>query len=106
MLLHEDREQLAALLPRIAQFLQERLRLQLHPDKIVIQTFASGVDYLGWVHFTDRRVLRTTTKRRIMRRLRECSDEAMLQPYFGLLSHGNTRKLRGEVLQEYWAYYQ
>jgi len=102
--LHEEKGWLEAQIPRIEQFLQERLHLQLHPNKVTINTFASGVDFLGWVHFPDHRVLRSSTKRRMTRRLRECLDEATLQSYLGLLSHGNTRKLRDEVLQEYWVW--
>lgn len=100
--LYENKEWLEKQIPRIARFLQEQLHLQLHPNKVTINTFASGVDFLGWVHFTDHRVLRITTKRRMMRRLRECEKEETVRSYLGLLGHGNSRKLRDEVLREYW----
>lgn len=58
---------------------------------------ASGVDFLGWVHFTDHRVLRTTTKRRMVARLNENFQEASAESYLGLLSHGNTQALRDKV---------
>ena len=85
-----DRSWLVGLIPQIRQFMRERLKLELHPDKVFIKTLASGVDFLGWVHFPDHRVLRTTTKRRMMRRLGAGapSDEA-LSSYLGLLRHGN-----------------
>jgi len=67
-----------------------------------VNTFASGVDFLGWVHFPDHRVLRTTTKRRMMRRLRECEKEETLRSYLGLLGHGNTSKVRQDVLNAHW----
>ena len=102
--LHEDKAWLEAQIPMIGQFLTKRLCLTLHPKKVTISTFASGVDFLGWVHFTDHRVLRETTKRRMMRRVRECQKEETVQSYLGLLSHGNARKLRNEVLQEYWVW--
>lgn len=100
--LHEKKAWLEAQIPMVGRFLQERLRLQLHPDKVTIETFASGVDFLGWVHFPDHRVLRTSTKRRMMRRLRKCSKEAALRSYLGLLTHGNAYQLRGDVLQQHW----
>ena len=57
-------------------------------------TFASGVDFLGWVHFSDHRVLRGATKNRMFRNLdREVSKE-IIQSYIGLLSHGNGYKLK------------
>ncbi len=91
----EEKAQLEELLPKLGDFVQEDLFLELHPDKIFIQTLASGVDFLGWVHFPNHRVLRTTTKRRMFRRITECkNNEATLRSYRGLLSHGNARKLQ------------
>ena len=58
-----------------------------------ISTFASGVDYLGWVHFTDHRTLRTSTKRRMLKALQGSPEEATLASYRGLLSHGNAHSL-------------
>jgi hypothetical protein len=82
-------------------FLEERLKLKLHPDKVYIKTLASGVDFLGWVHFADHRVLRTATKRRMLRRIAKRAgqegEEATRQSYRGMLGHGNTRKLSSRL---------
>jgi len=64
--LSEDRGALEKISPLIDRFLREKLKLALHPDKVSIKTFASGVDFLRWVHFSDHRVLRMSTKRRMM----------------------------------------
>ena len=56
-------------IPKIADFLYEHLKLELHPDKLFIKTLASGVDFLGYVHFPDHWVLRTATKRRMLKRI-------------------------------------
>ncbi|MBI4067917.1 group II intron reverse transcriptase domain-containing protein, partial [Candidatus Kaiserbacteria bacterium] len=69
VLLSHDKAHLQVALSRIDGFLRERLHLILHPDKVFIKTFASGVDFLGWVHFSDHRVLRTSTKRRMLKRV-------------------------------------
>jgi len=66
-----DKNYLANLLLKINNFLLNNLKLNLHPDKVSIKTLASGVDFLGWVHFPDHRVLRTVTKKRMLR----CSVE-------------------------------
>jgi retron-type reverse transcriptase len=87
--LSDERDRLIELLPQVSDFLSGTLRLTLHPDKIFLRTFASGVDFLGWVHFPDHRVLRTATKRRMMRRLAEHPTDETLQSYLGLLKHGN-----------------
>ena len=101
VLLSTDRRCLQDMLPRMRDFLWNELRLTLHPDKVSLRTFASGVDFLGWVHFPDHRVLRTTTKKRMFRgvRTREGKEETV-QSYFGLMSHGNTKKLRRKVEDE------
>jgi retron-type reverse transcriptase len=93
-----DRKELIELLPKIGTFLKEHLKLTLHPEKVFIKTLASGIDFLGWVHFPDHRVLRTTTKRRMFKNL-SVSDtpEASRQSYLGTLRWGNTEKLKTKV---------
>src|SRR3989338_8215729 len=85
------------LLSKIADFLFEQLKLNLHPDKISIRTLTSGVDFLGWVHFTDHRILRTVTKKRMFRNLETNDKPEVLGSYLGLLSHGNTSRLKEKV---------
>ena len=102
VLLSHDKVWLAETLRYIEVFLREKLKLELHPDKVSIKTFASGVDFLGWVHFIDHRVLRTASKRRMFRRLKERAgqegEETTKQSYKGMLKHGNTKKLQAKVL--------
>lgn len=101
VVLHHDRQHLEKLLPRISAFLQTELQLSLHPLKVRIKTVASGIDFLGWMHFPDHRVLRTATKRRMIRKLRLCCTSECATSYAGLLSHGNTWKLREKVMQNH-----
>ncbi len=82
----------------IVRYLNDVLKLELHPNKVSVKTLNSGVDFLGWVHFTNHRVLRTSTKRRMMKKLRENSGYQLKQSYFGLLKHGNTYKLKQKML--------
>ena len=98
VVLSEDKDWLQELLPRIGAFLEERLQLSLHPDKVFIKTLASGVDFLGWVHFSDHRVVRTTTKRRMFRNLEDKpNSSAAVQSYLGLLKHGNANGIRNQI---------
>jgi len=97
VIMHRGKSALEALLPEIRAFLSDRLALSLHPDKVSIATLASGVDFLGWVHFPGSRVLRTVTKRRMMRRLGGTEDEAVMASYLGLLKHGNAVKLGTQI---------
>lgn len=96
-LLSEDRKILENFLPLIKTFLQEKLKLELHPRKVSIETLASGVDFLGWVHFPDHRILRTTTKTRMTKNVTKAQKEETLNSYLGLLTHGNAYALREMV---------
>lgn len=104
IILSESKPLLLNQIARIAEFLDKNLQLSLHPDKVVIRTLASGVDFLGWVHFPNHRILRTTTKRRMMARLKNHPTLETLESYLGLLGHGDTFKLRENVLNTYWFY--
>ena len=98
IILSHKKALLQKILLEIKEFLWNRLRLELHPNKVSIQTIASGVDFLGWVHFPDHRVLRTVTKRRMFRNIREKNEKMeTVQSYLGLLKHGNTKKLQREI---------
>ncbi|KKU10116.1 MAG: RNA-directed DNA polymerase (Reverse transcriptase), partial [Parcubacteria group bacterium GW2011_GWA1_45_7] len=81
-------------------FLNNSLKLELHPGKISITTINSGVDFLGWVNFPDHRTLRTTTKRRMLKKLAAMENFAVLNSYFGLLKHGSTSKLKSKVINK------
>jgi len=88
-----DKKYLENLLPKISEFLNNNLKLNLHPDKVFIKTIASGVDFLGWVHFPRYRVLRTTTKKRAVKALSNNPKQPVQASYLGLLKHGNTYKI-------------
>lgn len=94
VLFSTDYEELEGWLISIKEFLEERLDLWLHPDKVFIKTVASGVDFLGWIHFPDHRVLRTATKRRIFRKV----SEKNIPSYLGLLGAGNGYRLRERII--------
>lgn len=96
----QDRKELENLILLKGDFLETKLKLTLHPDKIFIKTLASGVDFLGWVHFFNHRVLRTSTKKRMSKRLQKDAKIERLNSYLGLLKHGNTGKLK-EIIKTY-----
>jgi hypothetical protein len=94
IILSQSRKYLLRVLPYMKVFLQDRLKLTLHPEKVFLKTLTSGVDFLGWVHFPDHRVLRTSTERRMFRRIEEMNGKpGTISSYLGLLTHGNAMKL-------------
>jgi retron-type reverse transcriptase len=98
VIISQNKTWLQSIVPSIRDFLLNELHLQLHPKKISIRTIASGVDFLGWVHFPDHNIIRTTTKKRMFRGVREKSGKKeTVQSYLGLLSHGNGKKLTAKM---------
>jgi len=98
LILSRNRQWLEEKIPQIQDFLGDELKLKLHPHKVYIKTLASGVDFLGWIHFPDYRILRTTTKRRMFRRIKINSTSETLNSYLGLLKHGNTERIKKKIL--------
>lgn len=90
----DNKEYLEGLLPKLHTFLNERLKLHMHEHKVYIKTFATGVDFLGWIHFPHHRQIRTTTKRKIMKKLKWYPKPETISSYRGLLLHGDTYNLR------------
>lgn len=102
--LSEEKNYLELLIPAVGDFLEKRLKLFLHSDKVFIKTIASGVDFLGWVNFGDYRILRGTTKRRMLKRVRLNPQNETIQSYLGLLGHGNAYDVQDELKDKIWPY--
>jgi retron-type reverse transcriptase len=96
--LSEDKDYLIYIQNQIQDFLQYNLELSLNPNKVYIKTIASGVDFLGWVHFPKHRVLRTATKKRMFRNLKNNNyKKESVNSYLGILKWGNTYKTKNKL---------
>jgi retron-type reverse transcriptase len=107
--LSEDKKYLEKFIFEIENFLKDKLKLQLHPDKVFIKTLSSGVDFLGWVNFSGHRVLRNKTKKRMLGKINQNFNMPALNSYLGLLKHGNSHKIKEKIFnavyfQEYLLY--
>ena len=99
VILSQDKRWLEDIRQKIEVFLKNELYLELHPDKTSITTISSGIDFLGWVHFPDHRVLRTKTKKRMLSGIRKNKGrDETVQSCLGLLTHGNAKKIMTKVL--------
>ncbi|KKR70964.1 MAG: Retron-type reverse transcriptase [Candidatus Woesebacteria bacterium GW2011_GWA2_40_7b] len=104
-----DRDYLEHLLKPVSKFLNDKLRLSLHPQKVLLRKYGQGIDFLGYVVLPNHIVLRTKTKRRIFRKLQKhladykegtLSEEILNQStasYLGVLSHSNSFKLSNRL---------
>jgi len=98
VVLSQDKRYLENTLKQMKEFLEDNLKLIMHPNKVFIKTISSGVDFLGWVHFPKHRVLRTSTKKRMFRNIKNNQKPNTIPSYLGMLSHGNGYKLKGKII--------
>ena len=104
VIVHHDKKFLEESIVRVAQFLKEKLRLELHPHKVEIRKVSQGIDFLGYVILSHAIVVRTKTKRRIRRKIQEVmvayqskqtSQEtfrSVVSSYLGVFSHARARR--------------
>lgn len=109
-----DEEYLKKMLKSIKLFLEQKLQLKLHPNKITIKKFKQGVDFLGYIILPFYRLIRTKTRQRILRKLKnrikeyktgkigQQTLEQSLQSYLGVLSHANTYELSQNLKNQFW----
>jgi retron-type reverse transcriptase len=100
VVLSENKMYLGNTVLEIKDLLQNKLKLNLHPDKIFIKTLYSGVDFLGWVNFPDHRVLRNKTKNRIFNRLKNNFKSGTLDSYLGLVKYGNSYNFKNNIIDK------
>lgn len=111
IILNTKKEQLERLVPIINNFLETRLKLHLHPNKIFIRKIHQGIDFLGAIVFPTHIILRTTTKKRMFRKIKARKKELKmglidkksfsqcLQSYFGMLTHCRGRGIRKKIFR-------
>jgi len=114
VIIADSTKYLRSLLPRIEVFLDARLRLALHQNKIIMQPCHRGVDFLGYVLFPHHRILRPRTRRRMFQKLKRSirehnsgsrADQSLrqtLQSSLGVLSHANAYKLTQRLKNQLW----
>ncbi len=97
VILQNDKMYLENILKQMKEFLENDLKLTMHPNKVFIKTIFSGVDFLGWVHFPKHRVLRNSTKKRMFRNIKNNQKPNTIASYLGMLGHGDGYKLKEKI---------
>lgn len=109
IILSREREYLEKLAPTLNKFMETKLKLCLHPSKIVIRKIHQGIDFLGVIVFPTHIILRTKTKNRMFRKIKARKKELelgfidkksfsqSLQSYFGILTHCRGRGIKKEI---------
>lgn len=114
VIVSDSSDYLQKILPPIQEFLENNLKLKLHPNKVSIRKVRQGIDFLGYVILPHHRRLRTKTKNRIFKKLKQRVAEhkaglidentlkQSLNSFLGVLSHADAYELRQELLNQYW----
>jgi retron-type reverse transcriptase len=93
-----NRSELVGLIEKIDTFLRDALLLQLHPNKVSIHTWHQGIDFLGYLLKPETTVIRTKTKRRILKKVADNN----LSSYLGICSHANEHYLSEIISTKAW----
>ncbi len=114
LFLHTDKSALEALQKDVTKFVEKKLLLRIHPQKIIYRKFHQGIDFVGYVFLPYYRVVRTKTRQRMFRKVlkkveaynKETLDQEKLnqtlQSYFGLLQHCSANTVQQELQNEVW----
>ncbi|NQU83792.1 MAG: RNA-dependent DNA polymerase [Parcubacteria group bacterium] len=106
LIFSKDQKHLIKTIPLISDFLSANLKLSLHPNKIFTRKLSYGIDFLGYVGLPHYSILRTKTKRRMFRKIRQNKNKLRvgvisqekskqsLQSYFGVLKHCKGFKIK------------
>jgi hypothetical protein len=109
VILHRSRNFLEKSIPVLFDFLQDRLCLELHPNKIVLRKLRQSIDFLGLVSLPYYCVLRTRTKKRMLRKIEktkrlfqaeqisEAKFQQILSSYRGTLTHCKGIKISQKI---------
>lgn len=114
IILSNNENHLRSLIVLIQEFLKANLRLELHPNKVFIRKLNQGIDFIGYILFSNHVLLRTHTKQRMKKRLKKTQElyldgvldsttmDQQLQSYLGILSHANEHTLSTALKNAYW----
>jgi len=104
VILSRDKNILIESVRQMVNFLTEQLKLKIHQDKLMIRKWIQGIDFLGYNIFPHHKILRTKTKRRILKKISKKQREFLageitkfsfsqsIQSYLGMLKHCRGRR--------------
>ncbi len=105
VILHESKLQLIKWKEEINQFLKEKLKIELHPQKSRIIPLSQGVDFVGFRNFAHFKLLRKRNIRKMNQKIELYKNnkkdfsslKESYQGWQGYAKWANTHELRQEV---------
>ena len=120
VLVHEDKDFLLSLIPKISRFLKENLFLTLHLKKIYFQHFSRGVKFIGAVVLPYRIYIANRTKGNCWHSISKYNEivrdhypskeevkafQQSINSYFGFMCHYKTYNIRKKMQRHFSAYW-
>ena len=114
VLVHSNKNYLQSCIEHIRTYLKENLNLDLHPDKIYIQHYSKGAQYLGAIIKPHRIYVANRTKgnfyeaiekqNKVVRENKPTKEEqaafqSSMNSYLGIMKHYKTYKLRKKMIR-------
>jgi len=127
VIVHQNKDYLKSLIPKIRNYLQKELHLQLHPNKIYLQHFSKGVQFLGVIIKPYRIYVSKRTKGNFYAMIhkwnaiinsKNCLTEkektmffCSVNSYLGIMKHYKTGNLRRKIIfekvdEKFWDYFE
>ncbi len=112
--LDTDKKRLEQLEVIICRFTVAKLKLVVHPDKIIYRKLGQGIDWLGYVLLPNHSVMRATTRKRMFKKIKKKIGlynngllsvdkiNSSLASYWGILKHCNGYKIEQKLRNEIW----
>jgi RNA-directed DNA polymerase len=113
VILHEDKEYLKKLIPKLTEYLQTELQVTIHPKKIYLQHYSKGVKFLGTVILPNRIYIANRTKGNFYAAIAKQNHiaqdhkptkeeqqafQSSMNSYLGIMKHYKTYKLRKHMI--------
>lgn len=105
---------LKGLIPIISNFIKNELKLDLHPRKTEIRKIHQGCDFLGYILLLHYRILRTSTKNRILKNISNIKSKYeqglvsesrftnTISSYLGILNHCKSEMILDQIERIFW----
>ena len=116
LFVHNDKSYLKSIIPRLHEFLNSELKLNIHPNKIVLNSIDKGIPFLGQIIKPHCSYISNRTKNNFYQAIQEvnklmavvpqfswkqlCDIRAKINSYLGYMKHANSYKLRKSMLRK------
>ncbi|MFA5431697.1 MAG: reverse transcriptase/maturase family protein [Candidatus Paceibacterota bacterium] len=77
----------------VEQFLKDKLKLKMNPKKVNIFPCSKGIDFLGYIVFKDYILLRKSTIKRFIKKIKKMKEGTVKKAWLAYAKHANSYSL-------------